>query len=274
MRIGPTRQKPASPALIARNATQAAFPGLWRGLVLNWPLAHKTPTAQVDPLRRSMSPTNAPGVNMGYTRRGRAVLFETPGGGQRLNISSPASLELPTAATSVLYVARKRDSTFRQSGAFGNFSAETSAVFGAHVPWDDGVVYWDFGNNSSPGRVSVAGLSFNQSKYGDDVWIFTAGAHGSEIWQNGIFRAGHTTGISRSSAAINWGLGSYQVTNNDAVDVSCFRVWNRRLSWGEIALLTSDPFAVDRLRPELAARAFAIVGGSGRIPWHLFTRVG
>lgn len=103
-----------------------------------------------------------------------------------------------TRGQTVLVIRRKVDTTARASSLFGVEDAgggiPTSARCGAHVPFSDGTVYWDYGNNTGANRLTVAGLSFTTNV---EKWIFTAGPRGSNIWRNGIKVAEQSTPLTR-----------------------------------------------------------------------------
>ena len=100
-------------------------------------------------------------------------------------------------------------------GAFGLGSslASASANCGAYVPYTDGKIYWDFGGSTEgTSRLSVASLSFSER----DVFVFTAGPRGMEIWQNGILRASNSGTATRTTSSNAWGLRSaYDAITND-----------------------------------------------------------
>jgi hypothetical protein len=92
----------------------------------------------------------------------------------------------------------------------GNFGANTGSVsssMSGYVPYTgDGTVYWDFGGNTEGAtRLSCPGLSFSDS----DVWAFTTGPRGMEIWQNGLKRASNAAQPTRANPSLGWGVGLY-----------------------------------------------------------------
>jgi len=68
---------------------------------------------------------------------------------------------IPTTSCTVAVIRRKTDSTLRVSSLFGCGSDTGANRCGAHCPYSDGTVYWDFGQQSAPNRLSVAGLTFS-----------------------------------------------------------------------------------------------------------------
>jgi len=96
----------------------------------------------------------------------------------------------------VCIIRRKIDTTLRASTLFGveDGGLADSSRCGAHVPYSDGNVYWDYGGNGAPNRLVVGGLSFTTNV---EKWIFTAGPQGSNIWRDGIKVGSQSTPLTR-----------------------------------------------------------------------------
>jgi len=103
-----------------------------------------------------------------------------------------------TRGQTVLVIRRKVDTTARASSLFGvedsGGAIPVTARCGAHVPYSDGTVYWDYGNNTGDNRLSAAGLTFTTNV---EKWIFTAGPRGSTIWRDGIKVASQSVPLTR-----------------------------------------------------------------------------
>lgn len=159
-----------------------------------------------------------------------------------INLGTKVSTTI-TADVTCLIIRKKDDSTNR--GSVGFYTAYTLATnrFGAHLPFSDGNVYWQYGGSAGNNSLSASGLSFSTS----DVWVFTIGVRGSEIWQNGILRASNTaaTGITRTAEAINFQINRQDVNSTgDLATDSAFYVWDRQLSMREIAVMSTYPFII------------------------------
>jgi len=113
-------------------------------------------------------------------------------------------LWLPTDEVTIAIVRRKTDTVNRASSLFGVGTSIAGERCGAHVPYSDGTVYWDFGGTGAGNRISVSGLSFSTTH--PERWIFSAGPKGSAIWQNGVKVASSTTPISRSASSSQFSL--------------------------------------------------------------------
>lgn len=123
----------------------------------------------------------------------------------------------------------------------GTAGADANARrLGGHVPFSDGVVYWDFGGQDATHRLSVSGLAF-----GDDTWAFTAGRRGQTIWQNGALRASQSTAITRNAAGGSFDLNRGQTVTSSETETrySFFYLWNRELNGSEIEWLHAEPYA-------------------------------
>ena len=102
---------------------------------------------------------------------------------------------LPTTAVTVAFIRR------RTSASLGSFvvTQTRGGKLDIYAPFSDGTVYWDFGGQSSPNRLSVSGLSFTNALITPERWIFSAGPQGSAIWRDGVKLASQATAITRAS---------------------------------------------------------------------------
>lgn len=211
-----------------------------------------------DPIhpRRAMRCSAAPGRGL------RGQTYEVAAGDHFLNnpmvsVYTPHVPDFPTGPASVVLHYRKLDTTNRVSGAFGFANVGTGPILGCHLPYSDGTVYWDYGGNTAgTTRLSVAGLSF-----GDDVWVFTTGARGMEIWQNGILRASNAANPTRTNTAADWGLFTYSITNADFAESGCCLLYKRQLEVEAIHALTIDPWTP--FRPARRSRGLVVAAGGG-----------
>lgn len=163
---------------------------------------------------------------------------------------------------------KKRDATNRASTAFavnvssgGGTDGDTGRC-GAHVPYNDGTVYFDYGGLSAgTTRLSVAGLSFTN----DDIWFFTVGIRGMEIWQNSVKRAGNSSTPSRTNGGtqqFQLGRGN-QVFASDLVNYTLLRIYNRQLTVSEIESTVLDPWQIYHDEDEADWIAAATVAHTG-----------
>lgn len=111
------------------------------------------------------------------------------------------SSSLPLTGITILAI-RRYQSTPLDANGNTHITGSGIQVF---CPYSDGVTYWDFGGASAPNRLTVSGLSFGGTR--PDRWVFTAGAAGSSIWQNGIKVATQATALTRSSGSADIILG-------------------------------------------------------------------
>jgi len=89
----------------------------------------------------------------------------------------------PISEVSICLGYRGIDHNINQSVAFGIPDDPEKTRCQAHLPWNDGVLYWDFGPYPGYGRATKSGLS-----YSDDDWVFTSSVINNDmkIFQNGI----------------------------------------------------------------------------------------
>lgn len=168
---------------------------------------------------------------------------------------------LASTNVSVVVAQKKLDTTNRGSAPFGTFSGPGSRC-SAHMPFSDGNVYWDFGGTGGANRLSVstAGLDLRQ----DNIWVFTAGSHGSEIWFNGHRLASQTTAITRAVDVATYTINAAQGVNGDVAVYSAFYVYQRVLQESEIKRLAVDPYAPFRPRALLIAQQVEATTLAGR----------
>ncbi len=221
---------------------------------------------RADPIhhRRQMRCSAIPGKGL------RGQTYEVAAGSHFLNnpmvsVYTPNVPDFPTTAATVILHYRKLDTTNRVSGAFGFANISAGIILGCHLPMNDGVVYWDFGGNTAGvTRLSVGGLTFR-----DDVWAFTTGPRGMEIWQNGIKRASNGASPTRTNTAADWGLFSYSTTTSDFAESGACLLYNRQLEVEAIQALTIDPWTPFRpARPKMSRSisAAAIAAIRARVP--------
>jgi hypothetical protein len=163
---------------------------------------------------------------------------------------------MPTAAVTVLVGRIKRDSTARASTLFGmETTSSTQFRLGSHCPYSDGTVYWDW-ENTSTGRLSVASLTF-----ADDVFAFTAGARGQEIWQNGQLKASNANTAARTAGGTTFNIGygnGLTSPASDLVDYNFIYVWSKQLPQSLIQELSRMPFSIFKRYQRTAVFGFSI----------------
>lgn len=140
------------------------------------------------------------------------------------------------AGASILIVYNKTDTTNRGSSIFGAPATGTN-IFNAHAPFSDGVTYWDFGGNTGANRISVGGLSYSKPT----CLVFSAGANGSRIVQDGVVRASQASPISRTVSSANWSLNRGGLAG-DLVNIYAAAIWSREMLGGEAVQLSRNPW--------------------------------
>lgn len=199
--------------------------------------------------------TTAPLLNAYWsmTKRGSCMTFFPNSG--FMQFEPDAVLGLPTVEATLLWGYQKLDGTARSSGAFG--VTDGASAIGTHLPYADGTVYWDFGGNSEGStRLSVSSLTF-----GDDLWAFTTGSRGMEIWQNGVRRASNSATPTRtnSGGAFYWGKHD-GVTDCDFAAIWHCAIYGRQLTAGEIQAVSAAPYSM--FAPPVWRRYFVPAGAA------------
>ena len=145
-------------------------------------------------------------------------------------------------------------------GQFGAQAAASAERFGAHIPFTDGTVYFDFGGSTTgTNRVIAAGLTFSQA----DTWVFSTGPAGMQIWQNGILRASNTANPSRTNAGGgNFGLrgNSSGGTSGDSGQWALFGYAPVQWSKDQNAAISANPWQLFAPLPRRIWAPSAVVG--------------
>lgn len=189
---------------------------------------------------RSKAPRPAPlgvtpvgaSIMMRSNRRGLALETTNADGLTYLDFGNSTTLGIPTTAATIVLTYRKTDASARISSAFGVFQTGVDGTTrcGAHLPYVDNTIYFDFGGTTEgTSRLSVAGLTF-----GDDTWVFTTGARGMEIWQNGVLRASNSGTPTRVATTTSFALFSGQGVSpaSDLAQCEDLKVYTTQLSSG------------------------------------------
>lgn len=178
-------------------------------------------------------------AGVGVTHRGAGLVTTAAAGSNvaALSLVADSSTILPTSECTVVLGYRKKDTTARTTSAFGVNTGTTGPRCAIHLPYSDGTVYWDFGGTSGTTRLSVGGLSF-----GDDLWVFSTGPSGMQIWQNGALRASNASNATRTADTNALYLGRAASFGADAAEWWLAGVWQRQLSTAEVQTITDAPW--------------------------------
>lgn len=197
-----------------------------------WPMM-----AQGGPLILDLSGTGRHGQGSGITWTdsplGNAVRFDAISDWVDFGDAS----WLPTSEITIVLWQRKTDTTLRASSAFGVHDISDATRCGAHLPYSDGVIYFDFGGQTSgTTRVTASGLSFDTDWH---CWVFTIGSRGMEIWRDGAIVGSNTATPTRSSSTNSFTLGRHDgVLDCDLVEIGDFRVYSKQLPKASIEELS------------------------------------
>lgn len=149
---------------------------------------------------------------------------------------------VPTTSITISMGYRKTDATARLATAAGIDGVTTAGRCNIHLPYNNNVVYWDFGGvTSGVSRITASGLQF-----GDDCWSFTASSNGSgmAIWQNGKRRAAQSGATTRTVFGANWTLGTGAGLGSDLAEYKWVAMHNIALDGSRIRQLHDEPFAL------------------------------
>lgn len=144
-----------------------------------------------------------------------------------------------------MFAYRKTDATLRASTAFGSQVNSGTSWYEALLPYSDANIYWRYGGTTegtSQLTVASGGLTF-----GDDIWTFTTGPRGMEIWQNGILRgsnSGNATLDNTSSSPLLRFPAGHAGAASDLCDIGLIMSWRRQIPKSVIRELAVNPWQI------------------------------
>jgi hypothetical protein len=189
------------------------------------------------------------------SRSGGTPLSSTPSGYVATSTTQNQQLDMdwPTQRVTVLCIREKTDGTARDSALFGgnlNGAGSDAQRCMAHAPWVDGTLYWQFGGNSAPNNLSVAGLTFT----GEERWAFVAGSRGSSIYRNGERIANQTTAITRTAGGSMYLNAHAQANVGDLQHFRFFAVLDAEWTASMVAEWDANPWLMFPEPEEALAR--------------------
>ncbi len=222
-----------------------------------------TPTAPVG------TPTWSQGGKYGLAMRHTANTDIT-----RFNstaLQSDSIIPTGNGGFTVMIAYKKTDTTSRAAlvwGVDGALGAANDAY--CFVDHNGGFTGFFFAGTTL--QIANAGLTF-----GDDLWLFTTGPRGMEVWQNGIMLTSNASNPSKTAALtscintgqclVAWPAG--QPNFSDLADMALIMTWRKQLTWAAIRDLYVNPWQVFQPMPSLFAGDAATVGagpGTNRFP--------
>lgn len=209
-----------------------------------------------------------PNVTPRWVTHARGVARAYPAAPQYDALGPNTLLRLPTTRATVLVIRRKLDTTARNSALFGHVSAIQTPRLGAHVPWSDGNVYWDFGGTGANQRLTWTGYTETTA---NESWCFVYGVT-QAIYLNGRQQASQAGGLTRVNDAsthyINTGNKTVHDTDSDLQEVVLFAILDAEWTASQVAQWTGAPYLF--LRPIIRGRDVVPAAAPGRGHGRLF----
>ena len=149
------------------------------------------------------------------------------------------SLLLPTGPISIVLGYQKTDTTNRNSVAFGTEGAAANACH-AYLPHSaSAAVIFDYGGEGGGNRIS-AGIP----TAGDDIWTFTVGVRGMEMWQNYALLASNANNNTRTQGGVQFQLGRKLPgpVESDFAKFKFMWIYHYQLTTRQIYEIVSWPF--------------------------------
>ncbi|MCG3127192.1 MAG: hypothetical protein CHACPFDD_02050 [Phycisphaerae bacterium] len=172
---------------------------------------------------------------------GYAVGFD---GDDMVNVPSISGVASRTEITVELW--QFVDAAATQS-SFGFSPDHTFNRFQAHVPWSDGVVYWDFGNVNGGGRLAYSPPEPIVGSWQHFAFVASQSGAKMEIYRNGVLEAQKAGMDPRETGTYSLRVGVNGSGNYFRGRIDEFRIWNVARSAAEIAanfnttLIGSEP---------------------------------
>ena len=153
---------------------------------------------------------------------------------------------LPVDRATYCLIHRKTDTTNRASSAMGVWTGTETQRGAMHLPWSDGVVYWDWGGfTSGTSRVAVSGLSFAVAPAAPDRYVFRAGPRGMAVFQNGKKVGSHTTAAaSRTGSGFQFTISAGSSDTSDECDFFFVHVVAEEWSDDLCLWWSAEPYAM------------------------------
>ncbi len=144
----------------------------------------------------------------------------------------------------MLFAYRKTDATLRVTTAVGvDGTLSGSDCMQVFLPFTDNKIYFDYGGQvEGTTRLSVSATGL--TTFGDDLWAFTTGVRGMEIWQNGVKLASNSANPTKTAAGSYFGWPAGTNNFSDLADLAFVMTWRRQLTAAEVRQLYVNPWQV------------------------------
>jgi hypothetical protein len=187
---------------------------------------------------------------------GRALLGDG-GYDPRTIVGDSLALFPDPARCTVAVVRRHLDSVTRATSVFGS---NNSAQITLHGPWNDGVLYWDYGGTGGSNRISSA---FTKSLKLEVMVLVASPTRGREVWRNGkLFTS--NSGIAGTSNHIS---GPFYIAGMFGVSSDVEHIYELVISrheWSEAAIRAFSENPWQLLAPQRAT-FFSLPAASGPV---------
>ncbi|MBL9171212.1 MAG: lamin tail domain-containing protein [Verrucomicrobiales bacterium] len=201
----------------------------------------------------------------------RAVQFGAPGSNARIVVTDAAKgwFDAAKAKDAVtfsfwIYGSAAQPANSSAFWAAGGVAGSGTRSAQAHVPWSDGVIYWDTGGTDSTlHRVFVAEPDSTRYKGRWNHYVFLKDRARKEIWQNGrLILSGTSTAPLATIRSFYLGSGPEGLYNYSGV-LDDFAIWSRGLLPEEISALSQGalPTTIGRARSRIVTDVASLMRG-------------
>lgn len=163
-----------------------------------------------------------------------------------IEIDTDADNVLDTVSCSML-IATVRTSANVYAGSLYGYYLGVTNISHVYLPYSDSKIYWDFGASNATGRVSVSVSSYLAAGT-VNIWGFSAGARGREIWRNGkLLASAPTATATRAATTAPYRIGTTTQAGQQLAPAhsdSLFVLSKEEWSQNTFAELTNNPWQI------------------------------
>lgn len=165
---------------------------------------------------------------------GTAIRYDATSDGHKL--AGASNGWLGTSSNTALLIRKKADTTLRQQATFAVDTIFGTPQYKAHLPYDDGIVYFDFGGTSGNNRTTYSYTATTNV----EAWAFRAGPSGISIWKDGVSVASNATAISRAGDTGLMFINNGPFLSGDIQDLFFLAFVNGEVSDAVLATFTAS----------------------------------
>jgi hypothetical protein len=135
-----------------------------------------------------------------------------------------AGLTMPTNEITIEFWQRVAEA--RKQVTFGMLPDQLTNRIVAHVPWEDGGVYWDFGNYLGDGRLAYLPTNNSVGNWTHFAFVSSRAGNYQRIYRNGVLEASDNTTMTFTRYAAALRIGGIYANEYFKGELDEFRIWS------------------------------------------------